>query len=81
VVCAEAVWGRGAVVCLEAEDPERVLRELAASEAPFAAWYGTQMRRLFGRDFARLPRVAGDEPLFAWREASVEGEREPPEGS
>lgn len=43
------------------------------------------MRKLFGCDFARLPRVAGGEFLFAWREASDEEEKEeqeePPEGS
>jgi hypothetical protein len=70
-----------AAVYLEAEDPERALRELAASETPFDSWYGKEMRRLFGREFARLARVAGGEPLFAWREASGEGEQEPREGS
>jgi hypothetical protein len=87
-ISAESVWlapkpsgGGVAVVCLEAEDPERALRELAASGAPFDSWYATQMHRLFGCDLARLPRVAG-ELLFAWREASGEGEQEePPEGS
>jgi hypothetical protein len=88
-ILAESVWfapkppgGGVAIVYLEAEDPERALRELAASDAPFDTWYGTQMRKLFGHDFARLTRVAGGEPLFAWREASGgEGEQEPPEGS
>jgi hypothetical protein len=87
-ISAESVWlapkssgGGVAVVYLEAEDPERVLRELAASDASFDSWYGTEMRKLFGCDFARLPRVAGGEPLFAWREASGEGEQEPPEGT
>jgi hypothetical protein len=87
-ILAESVWlapkpsgGGVAVVFLEAEDPERALRELAASETPFDSWYGKEMRRLFGRDFARLARVAGGEPLFAWREARTEGEQEPREGS
>jgi hypothetical protein len=70
---------------MEAEDPEwaleLALRELAASDAPFDSWYGTQMRRLFGFDLARLPRMAGGELLFAWREASGEGEQGPPESS
>ena len=70
-----------AVVFLEAEDPEQALRELAAPDTPFNSWYGTQMRELFGRDLARLWRVARGELLFAWREASGEGEQEPPEGS
>jgi hypothetical protein len=87
-ILAESVWlapkpsgGGVAVVYLEAEDPERALGELAASEAPFDWWYGMEMRRLFGCDFARLPRVAGGELLFAWQEAAGEGEQEPPEGS
>lgn len=87
-VSAESVWlapkpsgGGVAIVFLEVDDLEQVLRELAASNTPFDSWYGMEMRRLFGCDFARLPRVAGGELLFAWREASGEGEQEPPEGS
>ena len=87
-ISAESVWlapkpaGVGvAVVFLETEDPERALRELATSEAPFNSWYGTEIRRLFGCDFVRLPRLAGGELLFAWREASGEGEQKPTEGS
>ena len=87
-ILAEYMWlapkpsgGGVAVVYLEAEGPERTLRELTASETPFDSWYGTQMRKIFGCDFTRLPRVAGGELLFAWREAPSEGEQEPPEGS
>jgi hypothetical protein len=54
-VSAESVWlvpkpfgGGVAVVCLEALDPERALRELAASEAPFDSCYSGGMRKLFG---------------------------------
>ena len=81
----ESVWlapkpsgGGIAIVYLEAEDPERALRELATSETPFHSWYATQMRKLFGCDFARLPRVASSGRLFAWREAAVEEEQEEP---
>ena len=87
-ILAESVWlvpkpsgGGVAFVYLEAEDPERALRELAASEDPFDWWYGMEMRRLFGCDFSGLPRIAGGELLFAWQEAAGEGEQEPPEGS
>ena len=87
-ILAESVWlvpkpsgGGVAIVHLVAEDPERALRELAASDTPFDSWYGKEMRRLFGHDFALLARVAGGQPLFAWREASVEGEQGPREGS
>jgi hypothetical protein len=81
VACAEAFRGGVAVVYLEAEDPEQAMRERAASKAPFHSWYGKEMSRLFGCDFVRSPRVASGELLFAWREASGEGEHEPPEGS
>jgi hypothetical protein len=87
-ISAESVWlapkpagGGVTVVLLETEDPERALRELATSEAPFNSWYGTEIRKLFGCDFVRLPRLAGGELLFAWREASGEGEQKPTEGS
>jgi hypothetical protein len=87
-ISAECVWlvpkrsgGGVAVVYLEAKDPQRVLRELAASDTPFDSWYRTEMRKLFGYDFARLPRVAGGELLFAWKEATGEGEQEPAESS
>jgi hypothetical protein len=81
----ESVWlapkpsgGGIAVVYLEAEDLERALRELAESEVPFDTWYEARMRKLFGCDFARLPRLARGELLFAWREAAVEEEKEEP---
>ena len=80
-ISAESVWlvpkpsgGGMAIVYLEAEDPERALRELAASVAPFDSWYSRRVRSLFGIDMARLERVAGGELLFAWRDG-VPGER------
>jgi hypothetical protein len=89
-ISAESIWlvprpsgGGVAVVYLGAEDPGRALRELAnelaTPNSPFTSWYGTQMRRLFGCDLARLPRVAGGELLMAWREAPDDGARVPPE--
>ena len=83
-VSAESVWllpkpsgGGVAVVYLEALDPERVLGELAASEEPFDSWYSGAMRKLFGFDLAEVPRAAGCELLFAWRNGGP-GEREAP---
>ena len=82
-ISAESVWlapkpsgGGVAIVYLEADNPERALDELAVSEAPFDSWYGRQMRKLFGCDFVRSPPLVGGELLFAWREASGEGEQE-----
>ncbi len=91
-IFAESVWfapkpcgGGVAVVLLEAEDPKRALNELvaelAASETPFGSWLEKEMHNLFGRDYVRLPRVAGGELLFAWREMSGAGEQQPPEDS
>ena len=64
-VSTESVWlapnpsgGGVAIVYLESENPEQALRELAASDAPFDSCYGTAMRRFFGMDLARFPRVA-----------------------
>ena len=81
-VLAESVWllpkpsgGGVAVVYLEALDPERVLGELAASEAPFDSWYSAAMRNLFGFDLARLPRAGSSELLFTWRDDRGQGER------
>ena len=84
-ISAESVWlapkpsgGGVAIVYLEADNPEWALRELVAElatpETPFDSWYGTQMHELFGCDFVRSPHLVGGELLFAWREASGEGE-------
>jgi len=70
--------GGAAVVFLEAEDPERALRELVAeldaARTPFDSWLRREMHELFGRDFVRLPRPGRGELLFAWQEVSGEGE-------
>jgi hypothetical protein len=86
-IFAESVWfvpkpsgGGAAVVFLEAENPERALHglvaDLATSGTPFDSWLRRGIRELFGCDFARLPRAARGELLFAWREASGNGEQE-----
>jgi hypothetical protein len=80
-ISVESVWlvptrpsgGGVAVVYLEADNPERVLGELASSDAPFDSLYG--VRRFLDVDLARLGRVASGELLFAWREDDVRGER------
>jgi hypothetical protein len=91
-IFAESVWfapessgGGATVVFLEAEDPERALRELVAeiatSETSFDSWLRREMHELFGCDFVRSPHLAGGELLFAWRDASGDGEQGPPVGS
>jgi hypothetical protein len=82
-ISVESVWflptkprgGGMAVVYLEAEDPERVLRELASSDAPFDSFYSRRVRKLFDFDLARVTRAASGELLFAWRN-DARGERE-----
>jgi hypothetical protein len=83
-VSAESVWlvptrprgGGVAVVCLQADNPERLMKELEAADVPFDSWYGTQMRKAFGFDVARLPRAASGELLFAWHDDDARGEHE-----
>jgi hypothetical protein len=82
-VSAESLWlvpikprGGGVVVaCLQVDNPERVLRELASSDAPFDSFYSGRMRKLLGLDLAQVPRGASGELLFAWRDDG-RGERE-----
>jgi hypothetical protein len=82
-ISVESVWllptkprgGGMAVVYLEAEDTERVLRELASSDAPFDSFYSGRMRKLLGLDLAQVPRGASGELLFDWRDDG-RGERE-----
>jgi hypothetical protein len=85
-ILTESVWlapkpsgGGVAIVYLKADNPDQVLREIAASDAPFDSWYETQMRRHFGFDLRQSPRVAGGELLFAWRDDDVPGEYGKPE--
>jgi hypothetical protein len=83
-ISAESVWllptkprgGGTTVVYLEAEDPERVLRELASSDAPFDSFYSGRMCKLLGFDLAPLGSAASGELLFAWRDGDYRGERE-----
>jgi hypothetical protein len=80
-ISVESVWfvpkmggGGTAVVYLEAEDPERTLRELVASETLFGSWGIGGMGNFFGFGFtldpARASRVAGGELLFSWRDGA-----------
>src|SRR5919112_3224009 len=78
-VLAESVWllakpsgGGVAIVYLEADNPERVLGELAGSDAPFDSCYSGAMRRLLGFDLTRIPGPGSGELLFAWRDDGPE---------
>jgi hypothetical protein len=87
-IWAESVWfvpkpsGGGVTVAyLEASDPKRALRELAASEASFETYYSRVMGKRSGLDAVRLRQAATGELLFAWHDAAVWGEREAPNDS
>ena len=78
-ISVESIWfvpkmggGGTAVVYLEAEDPERTMRELVASETLFESWGIGGMDKFFGLGFspdsAQASRVVGGEILFSWRD-------------
>ena len=52
------------------------LAERWKTDVPFDSWYGTQMRKAFGFDVARLPRAASGELLFAWHDDDARDECE-----
>ena len=67
---AERVWlvqeacGEVALTCAEAEEPEEVIRRLAASEKPFDAWFKEKLLELHGYDLDRPRPRAEPELLF-----------------
>ena len=78
-ISVESIWfvpkmggGGTAVIYLEAEDPERTLRELVASETLLESWGVQGMGRFFGfgssLDSVQGSRVTGGELLFSWRD-------------
>jgi uncharacterized protein YndB with AHSA1/START domain len=77
----ESVWlartkgGETAMVYLEAEDPERIVTTLAASEKPFDLWFKERLLECHGRDFVRAPRRASAELIFAYQDVVDDGHR------
>ena len=78
-ISVESIWfvpkmggGGTAVIYLEAEDPERTMGELVASESLFDSWGIGGMGRFFGFEFSpdsvRASRVVSGELLFSWRD-------------
>ena len=78
-ISVESIWfvpkmggGGTAVVYLEAEDPERTLRELVASETLLNSWGIGGMGRFVGFGFSldsvQASRVVSGEILFSWRD-------------
>jgi hypothetical protein len=57
--------GDMSVVNLEADDPDRMFRELAGSAKPFDRWYAKQLQEIHGIDPSQpLPP---NELTFTWR--------------
>ena len=82
-ISVEAIWcvpkmggGGTAVVYLEAEDPERTMRELVASETLLESWGIGGMGRFFGFGFSpdsvHASRVVAGELLFSWRDGATD---------
>jgi hypothetical protein len=78
-ISVESIWfvpkiggGGTAVIYLEAEDPERAMRELVASETLLDSWGIGGMGRFFGFGFSldsvQASRVVSGELLFSWRD-------------
>jgi hypothetical protein len=78
-ISVESIWfvpkmggGGTAVIYLEAEDPERTMRELVASGTLFDSWGIGGTGRFFGfglsLDSVQASRVVGGEILFSWRD-------------
>ena len=78
-ISVESIWfvpktggGGTAVIYLEAEDPERTLRELVTSETLLESWGIGGMGRFFGFGFSldsvQASRVVSGEILFSWRD-------------
>jgi hypothetical protein len=64
---AQTLQGDMAIMYLEAEHPERVTPQLAASELPFDRWFGGQLLELHGLDVTQLPSGSLSELVFAWQ--------------
>jgi uncharacterized protein YndB with AHSA1/START domain len=75
----ESVWlartkgGEAAMVYLKAEDPERIVPTLVASEEPFDLWFKERLLECHGRDLVRAPGRAAAKLIFAYQDVSEDG--------
>jgi len=63
---AETPQGDMAMVYLEADYPEQVLPDLAASQLPFDCWFKEQLLELYGLDVQKHRAKQLSESVFAW---------------
>ena len=54
------------ILVIEAEDVDRVVRELAAAADPFGRWFKQQLTALTGGSFDEAPAPA-PRPILSWR--------------
>jgi len=64
---AQTLQGEMAIVYLEAERPERVLPQLAASDLPFDLWFRKQLLELHCLDLAHAPSGLAAELVCVWQ--------------
>ncbi|GAC1347013.1 MAG: hypothetical protein NVSMB27_11610 [Ktedonobacteraceae bacterium] len=62
--------GEMVIVYLEAEGPERVIPQLAASDLPFDRWFRRQLLELHGLDMTQPTCVPPNELIFVWNHLS-----------
>jgi hypothetical protein len=56
-----------AIMYLEAEHPEQMLPQLAASEHPFDCWFRQQLLELHGLDVGQPQSGQTAELIFVWQ--------------
>ena len=61
------------IVQIDADDPERVSRELAESNDPFDRWFREQVMDIHGLDFRQVSGVAQNELLLDYRQVKTRG--------
>ena len=75
-ITKELVWliempqGDVAIAYLEADDPERMIPDLAASNLPFDCWFKEQLLILYGLDVEKRQAKHLNELVFAWSRPS-----------
>jgi len=67
---AEMPQGDMVIVYLEADDPEGMIQDLAASNLPFDCWFKEQLLELYGLDVQKHRAKQLNELVFAWSRPS-----------
>lgn len=61
-----AYQGDLAIVYLEVEHPEQLVRQLGTSGHPFDRWFRQQLLELYGLDLTHPPQCQRNELVFSW---------------